>query len=75
MRRQGYPYNGKRYLLNTNSNELHDLDNESSLCQIDQILYEHIKMFDYLEDGLSYQREKTGKQNGCYWCLKQYHTG
>ncbi len=74
MRRYGNPYNGKRYLLNTNTNELHDLDNEKTECKIDQILTWHIKMFDYLSDGLEYQRQTAGYSNGCYWCLPAYHS-
>lgn len=74
-RRSGYPYYGKQYLLNTNTNELHDLDNEKLFCRIDEIRVEHIKMFDTLADGLEYQRKTYGKWNGCYWCLPQYHTG
>ncbi|MCK4644953.1 MAG: hypothetical protein KAU46_01760 [Candidatus Aminicenantes bacterium] len=42
-----YPYNGKRYLGNTNEMKVHDLENENVNCQIDEIKYEHIKMYDY----------------------------
>ena len=30
--------NGERYLGNTNKKEVHDLDNEKTLCQIDEII-------------------------------------
>jgi len=49
-RRYKPPYNGKRYLGNTNDMKVHDLDNEKtgeSECQIDEIKHEHIKMYDY----------------------------
>lgn len=75
MRRQGYPYYGKEFLLNTHTNELHDLDNEQTLCQINEIRTEHVVMFDTLQEGLKYQRENAGKQNGCYYCLRSYNTG
>lgn len=73
-RRYGYPYNGRRYLLNRNTNELHDLDNEKLECEINKIRTDHIEMFDTLEAGLARQRALFGKQNGCYWCLRPYHT-
>jgi len=46
-RRYRSPFNGKRYIGNTNSNEVHDLDNEDSNgpCHIDLIKDEHIKTF------------------------------
>ena len=40
-RRQGPPTNGKRYVGNTNTTEVHDLDNEktgANQCQIDEII-------------------------------------
>lgn len=49
-RRFRSPYDNKRYLGNTNTNQVHDLDNEDTAengCQIDEIKHEHIKMFDY----------------------------
>lgn len=41
------PYNGKRYLGNTDKKIVHDLENENVNCQIDEIKHEHIKMFDH----------------------------
>lgn len=40
-RRQGPPTDGKRFVGNTNSTEVHDLDNEQTgpnECQIDEII-------------------------------------
>lgn len=37
MRRNYPPYNGKRFLLNLSTNEIHDLDFETKNCQIDEI--------------------------------------
>lgn len=40
-RRPGYPTYGKRFLGNTNTKEVHDLDNEKTgpnECQIDEII-------------------------------------
>ena len=39
-RRQGPPLNGAQYCANTSPSkkEVHDLDNEKTLCQIDEIV-------------------------------------
>ena len=73
-RRTGYPYNGRRFLLNVNTNELHDLDDERNGCQINEIKTHHIEMFDSLPVGLNHQKVIFGKQNGCKWCLSAYST-
>lgn len=44
MRRSQAPFNGKRFLLNINTGEIHDLDNEIAECKIDKIKPEHIRM-------------------------------
>lgn len=76
MRRYGQPYNGKRYLVNTNesSKEIHDLDNESPNCQINEIKKIHIVMLDTEAEVKRYILNNPGF-NGCYWCLRKYHTG
>lgn len=45
MRRYRSPFNGKRYIGNKNTMEVHDLDNEKAACQIDEIKTEHIVTF------------------------------
>ena len=41
--------NGERYLGNTNTKEVHDLDNEKTACQINEIIRaKHDKPFDLL---------------------------
>ncbi|MDQ3816250.1 MAG: hypothetical protein M3362_01000 [Acidobacteriota bacterium] len=37
-RRYSGNMNGERYLANTNKMEVHDLDNEKTNCQIDEII-------------------------------------
>jgi len=71
-RRSGYPYNGKRYLANSNTKEIHDLDNESTSCEINKIKTEHITMLDTEYEVQTYIRNYG--YNGCYWCLRKYHT-
>jgi hypothetical protein len=60
------PYNGKRYLANTNTNQVHDLSNEQTgphECQIDEIKPEHIKMYPAL-----FQARQDGFKD-CDYCL------
>lgn len=59
------PFNGKRYIGNTNTNEVHDLDYEKSNCRIDEIKDDHIKTF--IPDTHE-QAKSEGFDNGHY-CL------
>ncbi len=74
MRRYSTPYNGQQYLLNQNTKEVHDLDNEKSECQINEIKSDHIKMFDDVNAALNYPYTYTRSNDGCKHCLSQYHT-
>ena len=61
-RRHGPPLYGKKYCGNTNKKEVHDLDNETTQCQIDEIIAAgHARTFtpDTLE-----QAHKEGYDNG-----------
>lgn len=73
-RRYYSPYNGQKYLLNTNTKEVHDLDNEQPECKINHILSQHIKMFDDVNSALNYPSTYTRTNDGCAHCLSQYHT-
>jgi fido (protein-threonine AMPylation protein) len=65
-RRQGYPTYGKRFVGNTNHKEVHDLDNETVQCQIDEIIQAgHAVTFN--PDTLQ-QAHSQGYDNGKY-CL------
>lgn len=56
--------NGERYLANTNTKEVHDLDNETSDCQIDKIIKAgHDKPYTSLTSA-----HQDGYDNGAY-CL------
>lgn len=56
--------NGERYLGNTNTKEVHDLDNEKTSCQIDEIISAgHDKPFNTLSTA-----HNAGYDN-CQWCL------
>lgn len=70
MRRYESPFNGKRYLLNTNTGEIHDLDNEDSMCQINEILPDHIYMADTYDEAQvrAVLVENIANPNGCFYC-------
>ncbi len=56
--------NNKRYLGNTNTKEVHDLDNEKPQCQINTIIRNgHAVYFDTLK-----QAHNQGYDNG-HWCI------
>lgn len=56
--------NGEQYLGNTNTTEVHDLDNEQTQCQIDEITAAgHETPFKTLKAA-----ENAGYDH-CHWCL------
>lgn len=57
-------YKSKRYLGNTNTIEVHDTQNEKSGCQLDEILIEHRKWYDSLEEA-----KRDYAYDNCHWCL------
>jgi hypothetical protein len=60
------------YLGNSNTLEIHDLDNTQTNCQIDEILPEHRIPLETISDVLEYIENRG--YNGCRWCLEEYHT-
>lgn len=77
MRRYIEPYNGKRYVLNTNTGEIHDLDNESSSCRINEIKTDHIYMTDTYEEAQIHavMIEHITNPNGCHYCIPSKDNG
>ncbi len=65
MRRYYPPFNGKRFIGNSNTSEVHDLDNEKPLCQINEIRPHHIVTF--TPDTLQ-QAHAQGYDN-CAYCI------
>lgn len=72
MRRYEPPFNGKRFVLNRNTGEIHDLDAEVPQCRINEILPEHIcscdsyieaEIFAYIDDY-----PPCPHPNGCHYC-------
>ena len=60
------------YLANSNTKEIHDLDNIKENCQIDEIEEDHKIELDSIEEVERYIRELG--YNGCKWYLERYHT-
>ena len=57
--------NGERYMANTNKEEIHDLDNEQTNCQIDVIIAaSHDQPYAYLKAALD------DGYDPCAWCLE-----
>lgn len=78
MRRYNAPYFGKEYLLNTNTGEIHDLDNEDKdNCKINKISVEHVVTFSSIEQAFRDAHLFTDKKliNGCAHCLPNYDLG
>lgn len=75
MRRYHFPYKGLQYLLNTNTGEIHDLDNEDDFCLIDDILPEHVYNCEsYTHALLAADQLCPDKHpNGCFYCLHEKH--
>lgn len=69
-RRVQGPFYAKKFLLNVNTLELHDLDNEKTACQIDKIEYDHIFMFNSLLEARIALQARGRQLNGCHHCLR-----
>lgn len=69
MIRYDHPFNGKQYLLNKNTGEIHDLMNEKSQCKIDEINHTHIHMTDSYEAAYVYGLYSVNNVNGCRYCI------
>jgi hypothetical protein len=64
MRRYTGNMNGERYCGNVHKNEVHDLDNEQTNCQIDEIIRAgHDKPYTSLASAYA------NRMKDCDWCL------
>lgn len=76
MRRLNPPFNGKRFLLNKNTGEIHDLDKETEYCRINNIRPEHIYTGDsYLSCFIYAQAKHCPNPNGCFYCQPEKDKG
>ena len=76
MRRFNPPFNGKRFLLNKHTGEIHDLDRETDHCHINSISSDHIYMGDsYMSCLLYAQTIHCPGPNGCFYCQPEKDMG
>lgn len=52
-------------MRNTNTNEIHDTQNEQDRCNLDQILDEHAEWYDDKLQAMMSTRDA----NPCHWCM------
>ncbi len=67
-----------RYLANTNTKEIHDLEvnissDRRAQCKLDEIKAEHKESI-YSEGAVQLKLRYDG-YNGCKWCLERHNTG
>lgn len=76
MRRFNPPFNGKQYVLNRNTHEVHDLDRETSNCRINQIKTEHVRNCDtYTAAQTASIMLDSRNCNGCAYCMPEKNNG
>ncbi len=74
MRRYNSPFNGNRYVLNKETGEIHDLDNETDSCHIDEMNPNNVVNCISYEDALIRAIAfKCPNPNGCYYCLPEHN--
>lgn len=73
MRRTDHPFNGKPFILNKGTGEIHDLDRESPLCCIDKIDTDHIFAGDTYAEAVLFASVLGIKRNGCEHCMPEHH--
>lgn len=62
-----------RYLGNSNTKEIHDLNNQTNACQISKMKSSNKVFFKSIREVKKAIKEKG--YNGCRWCLTKYNSG
>ena len=75
MRRCNAPFNGKQFVLNKNTGEIHDLDRETPQCQIDEIKPEHVFNCDTYAEAVIFASMLAINRNGCAYCMPEKNRG
>ena len=73
MIRPHSPFNGKRYLANTDTQEIHDLLKEKPNCGIDEISREHVHMLDNYQEVMDLITTPHFDWVGCAHCFPGIH--
>lgn len=71
MRRQDAPFNGKQFLLNPHTGEIHDLDHETPDCAIDSINPERIFTCDTYTEAVLFASTFLLEPHPCPHCMKE----
>ena len=69
MIRTHSPFNGKRYLADTDTQEIHDLLKELPACRINEISREHVQMLDNYQEVIDLLKTPHDDWSGCDHCL------
>ena len=76
MRRYTPPFNGNRFVLNKATGEIHDLDNETANCQINEIKPENVvNCSSYQNAAIRAAFLSPRGANGCFYCLRSKDNG
>lgn len=59
----------KRFLLNTNSKKIHDLQNCTGQCRISLMREEYKHYFDTLEEACNYPNAEAPLAKRCKFCI------
>ena len=70
MRRTHVPFNGKQFILNKNTGEIHDLDHESPLCCIDEIETDDIFAGDTYAEAVLFASVLGITRKRCPHCMQ-----
>lgn len=71
MRRTDAPFNGKQFILNQKTGEIHDLDRESSFCCIDQIDPADVFACDTYAEAVLFTCVLGISHTGCAHCMPE----
>lgn len=76
MIRNNPPFNGKRFILNRNTMEIHDLENEKRACKIDEIKINHIESCNTYTAAVNFAEIFHSRvPNGCRYCIPEKDNG
>lgn len=73
MRREQAPFNGKQFILNQTTGEIHDLDRETPRCAIDEAEPEQLFACDTYAEAVLFASVLGITRNGCAHCMPEHH--
>ena len=73
MRKNETPFNGRQFILNKATGEIHDLDRETPECRIDRIRPDDIFSCDTYAEAVLFASVLGITRNGCPKCIPEHH--